>query len=98
MKDYLKSIGLNLIPLIPKTKVPAVEWKQYQTKKFEGLIVRDYGVVCGKISGNLFVVDLDTPELYPSFEKFSKETLVVKTAKGYHIYFIAKDGKLPKTA
>src|ERR1700687_2000206 len=101
MKDYLKSLGVNLFPLIPKTKTPALGWNPFKGPnaiRFEGLITRDYGVVCGVASNNLFVVDLDTADLYPSFEQFTKDTLVVKTAKGYHLYFYAKDGKLPKTA
>src|SRR6185312_5907483 len=99
MIEELKSMGLNLFPLQPKSKIPALEWGQYKgpsAKRFEGLITRDYGVVCGIASDNLFVVDLDTADLYPVFEGFAKQTLVVKNGKGYHIYF-KTDNKLPKT-
>jgi hypothetical protein len=54
-------------------------------------------IVCGGVSGNLVVVDCDTDsrfyELKPIIEKnlkldsLEKHTPVVKTGKGYHIYF-----------
>lgn len=97
MIDELRNSGLNLIPLKVKSKIPIVDWKAYQTKRYESPISGNYGVICGKISGDLFVIDLDSPQLYPLFEAFIDRTLVVKTGKGYHFYFKALDGKLPKT-
>ncbi len=54
-------------------------------------------IVCGEISGNLVTLDCDTPEKYyelkPIIESklgldnLEDHTPVVKTGKGYHIYF-----------
>jgi len=38
-------------------------------------------------SGNIFVVDLDDISLYDDYPAELKETLVVKTGKGYHLYY-----------
>ncbi len=41
LKEYVslyRSLGLNVIPLKPKSKEPRVAWKEYQTQKFEGEI------------------------------------------------------------
>lgn len=81
----LKSLGLNLIPVDGKTKIPKVEWKEYQTKRYDGPLDGDLGVVCGATSGNLLVIDLDDHSMMADFEKFN--TFTVKTARGYHLYF-----------
>lgn len=78
-------------------KKPVLQWLPYQEKKFEGIITGNYGVICGKTSGNLFVVDLDSVELYPLFEAFTNQTLTVKTGKGYHFYFRTEESKMPRT-
>lgn len=54
------------------------------------------GIVCGVVSGNLIVIDFDGEEIYQEFAlkildselsaKFDN-TWVVKTKKGYHVYF-----------
>jgi len=87
-----RSLGLNVIPLKPKSKEPRVPWKEYQTQKFEGEIAEgdNIAIICGKISNNLVVIDLDDPslitELFHNKERLLKKTLVVQTARGTHIY------------
>lgn len=78
---------LNLMPLKPMSKSPLGEWKRLQTEKYIGEFpdTCNIGVICGKISDNLFVVDLDSFDLYDNFKDI--ETLTVKTGKGYHLYF-----------
>ncbi len=92
---------LCMIPCKPKTKIPAVPWKEYQTKKYLGITYpeQNYAVICGAISGNLVVIDIDDPELvnviFKDFEGIKKNTLVVKTGSGgYHIYVINKGVKI----
>jgi len=69
---YLREWGAPPIPM-SEGKVPAVAWKEYQSRLppedelrawfEEG---RPYGmaVVCGKIAGNLFILDIDAPAEY----------------------------------
>ena len=95
LKEYVtlyRSLGLNVIPLKPKSKEPGVPWKEYQTKKFEDEIQEpdNVAIICGKISNNLVVIDLDDPslidELFHNKERLLNKTLVVQTARGTHIY------------
>ena len=101
--------GLNVIPVVFRDKKPALDWKEYQERRStEEEIERwfssgkyNIGVVCGKTSGNLFVIDIDASELW---EKWNKQLLnepeinwavfgtwVHKSGKGVHIVFRAKD-------
>lgn len=96
----LKEQSLNIIPLKEQSKVPQILWEKYQDEMFIGDIPdnANLGVICGKTSDNLIVVDLDfnnesvLDKIYPDAKN---QTLVVKTNKGYHIYL--KVDKLPKT-
>jgi len=74
-----------------------VEWKKYQSRKptpeeieewFTGT-GRNIAVICGAVSGNLVVIDFDEKKNYKKIfgTGMSKETLVVETARGYHVYF-----------
>ena len=99
--EDLLSQGMNLIPLLPKSKRPAIPWKAYQSKRYDGAIPesQNFGVVCGRISGNLFVlyIDIADPSLPDRILKSAiKRTLVVRTGSGgYHIYVRCK--KLPRS-
>ena len=89
--------GVNLIPIKFGEKTPLVEWSRYQTRRiteediknwFSGDIGVNVAVVCGKISGNLVVVDFDDPRAFKRLlSGIDQETLVVKTARGAHVYF-----------
>ena len=100
IEDLLRQ-GMNLIPLLPKSKKPAIKWKSYQDKRYDGAIPesQNFGVVCGRISGNLVVLDVDIAD--PSLPNIilgsaTKITLVVKTGSGrYHIYVRCKE--LPRS-
>lgn len=94
---FYVSEGLNLIPVKFREKTPLVEWGKYQNEKateenikkwFSGDIGVNIAVVCGRISGNLVVVDFDDPKAYKKlFSGIDRETLVVKTSRGLHVYF-----------
>lgn len=97
----LRELGLNLIPCRDNSKIPAIEWKQYQTNTYNGNLSNNNAVICGITSGNLVVIDLDDPTLaemiFKDFEGVKKKTLVVATGKkGYHIY-IRNTGVMPRT-
>jgi DNA replicative helicase MCM subunit Mcm2 (Cdc46/Mcm family) len=85
----LQDKGFNVVPLKSKSKEPitGLNWKQFQEGRYNGTYPTgcNYAVICGKTSGNLFVVDLDDESLIINFADI--ETYTVKTGKGYHLYF-----------
>jgi len=94
-----KALGLNVVPASPNSKQPSLKWKEFQTKKYEGDIPKDYNlaVICGKISNGLVVIDIDAPELldqmFEDVERLKKKTMVIQTGSGgYHIYVKPKSG------
>jgi len=95
-------LGFSIIPLVYGQKSPAlVSWKEFQTRKltleelqrwfFNDSREWNVGVICGQVSGNLAVIDFDNVEVYqrffPKWRELEKETLVVKTSRGRHVYF-----------
>lgn len=108
--EFYGEHGLNVIPLLAPLgnndpKRPALdEWTTYQrrlsTKAEHALwwkysdIPRNIGVVTGKVSGNLVVVDIDDEESYQQItdsDSRFRDTLICKTGKGYHLYFFLLD-------
>lgn len=94
--------NLNIIPIVLDSKKPACEWGLYQTAKCPGEVVKDhdgnFAVVCGKISNNLVVVDIDSQPLYDRFFG-DVDTFTVRTPNGgLHLYFFDERGerKIPK--
>jgi hypothetical protein len=96
---YLES-GLSVIPLQYGKKIPAIDsWKSYQERQptkeevgkwFDKDKLLNVAIICGRVSGNLKVYDFDDMKTLPfvfDLEKLRKETRVVRTTKGYHIYF-----------
>ncbi len=62
-------------------------------------------IACGKVSGNLIVIDFDSKELfeawyrnididYPELRDLVTSTWIVETGKGIHVYFRLKDPSL----
>jgi len=96
--QYFRDNGFNVIPCKPQSKDPALDsWKQYQIKRYDGIIPQqcNYALPCGY--NNLIVLDLDNKEFLDDFKEFSEKTLTVKTKKGYHLYFKHIGDKLPRT-
>ena len=88
---YQQELGVNVLPIKPYSKEPAVNWKTYQSEFFEGEVnpEQNIAVLCGSISNNLVVLDYDFPEAYDMFELESllDKTIVVQTGSGkYHVY------------
>jgi hypothetical protein len=97
-KWYLE-MALGVIPLRPKDKLPSLsQWKQYQTRRateeeidswFKGTD-NNIGIVCGKVSGNLVVVDFDDERAFrycfSQGDGLAEKTLCVRTSKGIHVY------------
>ena len=95
--EYTKK-GFPVIPIAADSKKPLVAWKEYQKRKPTENEVKsfckrypnaDIGIVTGK-TYNLFVIDCDSQEAYESFQALLPDSLilpVVKTPRGYHLYF-----------
>jgi len=97
--NYYTHEGLNLIPLIHGDKKPVSEWKKYQQRKITKEEINTFflqgtqhniGVVCGAISDNLYVIDFDTEEMFHRFFTKTDGLTLVKTGRGYHVYFKAE--------
>jgi len=102
------SYGLSVIPTNEK-KIPVIKsWKEYQSKKMTKVeVTKEFikpsgiAIICGAVSGNLEVIDVDTKydltgklweELYKIIEDNIPEifnSLVIAQTKsgGYHIYY-----------
>lgn len=111
-KDYSKIHsrlkGFNIMPCPPNQKHPG-EWKAYQAQKYDieawasnpNRYYRDsyewnFCIICGKISDNLEIIDIEDYQIYDKFFK-GIETFVVKTPNGgVHIYFLS-DNPLEKS-
>jgi hypothetical protein len=98
--SLLREQELNLIPLQSHKKIPSVKWSEYQSKKYTEQISDDanIGVICGLVSGNLVVIDIDSKDesiIDVVLPDARNRTMVVKTARGFHIYI--KTERMPKT-
>lgn len=93
--------GLSVIPIRPKEKAPNLkELKPFlhsnaaRTQVLEWFSASDkclnIGVVCGRISGNLVVVDFDVADAIDLhrewIENVRGKTLIVKTSRGLHVF------------
>jgi hypothetical protein len=91
-------MGLGVIPVSYAGKHPIVKWEQYQHRRANEIELnewfgngqpRNVGIVCGRVSNNLVVLDFDKPESYERFfntANLESETPVVKTARGFHVW------------
>lgn len=99
-KEYLRR-GFSVIPLLPKSKKPAiVSWREFQkrlpteevlTSWFGNGSRNNIGIVTGAISG-LAVLDADSAEAVEWCETNLLQTPIVKTARGRHYYFKYRPG------
>lgn len=108
MKDWLSFFlekECSVVPLRKNEKKPAIKWKKYTEEKLtreeiEQVLQKEdsknIGIICGEISDNLLVIDIDKEELFAKLNlgEIASKTLTVKTAKGYHIYLRIDDSAL----
>jgi len=88
--------GISFFPLKDRDKKPAISWEEYQHRrptqeeleKWERDKHTNYGAVCGAVSDNLVVLDIDNKNLFDelNLKELARETFTVETGKGYHIY------------
>jgi len=97
--DLYKRLGFSIIPLKHKAKEPVIKWSEFESRKATEEELKQWfskedanvGIVCGSVSGNLAVLDFESREAFIQFfektpEEMADSTLVVKTARGYHLY------------
>ncbi|HAR33412.1 MAG TPA: hypothetical protein DCR95_04795 [Desulfobacter sp.] len=89
--------GFSVIPIRPDKK-PFIQWTDFQKRRatkeeikkwFSQWPKANVGIVTGKISG-VFVIDCDSQEAYEKIQAMLPEcflTAIVKTPRGYHLYF-----------
>lgn len=95
-------LGLSVLPL--RGKKPALlNWKIYQYRRADNFdiarwahngLLENLGVVCGRVSGNLVVVDLDGDEAMNAFplrfpELAETYTVATGSGRGAHLYYTA---------
>ena len=98
LSDSLTFYSLNNFSYFPvpyRQKKPDIPWGEYINRRpskiekqmWSNLGETNIGVVCGPISDNLLVVDVDDAWVYHEVlaEHYS-DTLTCETGKGYHIY------------
>lgn len=86
----------NYIILKQNSKAPAINWQEFQTKRFpyeafEQSHQGNWAIVCGVTSG-VMVLDVDSKDALDKlkemgFDLLNYDTPIVKTGNGYHIYF-----------
>jgi len=96
--NFAEKNNLNVIPIKYADKIPATKWKEYQRRKITLREIKEFwsgdkeyniGILGGGVSDNLVVIDFDDQELYKRFfGRWAEDnTSVVKTPRGYHVYF-----------
>ena len=91
--------GFNVIPIRAGDKVPATQWRNYQSRHSTtdeigrwAVQPGNIGIVTGAISG-IVVLDLDSPEAIAEAEQRGlPDTVAVRTGKGRHVYFAHPGG------
>ena len=90
--EVYRTRGWNVIPLQPNSKIPRLEWLDYQTKRYTGSFreTDNVAIVLGTVSNNLVVLDFDFLD-YETIKKLLPhawdETMLVRTKRGIHAYF-----------
>lgn len=83
LEEYLelyKKLGFCVIPVLPRSKKPAIPWMEYQNRKPTPQELEEWlweywkrnepynlGVVCGQVSDGLIILDFESPEAYYKF-------------------------------
>jgi len=93
--EWLVSQGVSVVPLKPESKEPLLKWSEYQKRQptreeIEQWMQQtsNFAAVCGKVSGNLVIIDIDKEELFSKLElgPVAAKTKVDKTPHGFHIW------------
>jgi putative DNA primase/helicase len=95
-------LGFSIIPVGLGDKKPIEKWDQFQHRRptreevcsWFSCQARNIGIVCGKASNGLVILDFDDLEsyrrFYPDSARLERETIVVRTGRGVHVWFRSK--------
>jgi hypothetical protein len=90
--------GWSVIPLEGKKPPTGFGWRQFQQQRpsadhvaawFGSGTFQSYAVICGQVSGGLFVIDFDDPLVYTEFAALFPALAVTRTTasrRGVHVY------------
>lgn len=93
--------GLSVIPL--RGKRPAIKWTEYQVERPTLLTLygwkdalENVGIVCGSVSNNLVVIDLDGSNAVQTFKSTFPSLLqtyqvLTGSGKGLHLYYYVRN-------
>jgi len=97
-------VGLSVLPVVTGTKKPACRWQEFterpqKREELQSLFAREsnIGLICGSVSKNLAVLDVDSREKWDElgkssvFRKLKANSPVVRTHRGFHVYLYAPD-------
>lgn len=92
------NLGFSIIPLSGKKPANGLKWEVFTKQRADAFqvhnwnkaqMLRNIGLICGPVSGNLVVIDLDGPAAVQAFrDRFPgyMATFTVQTTRGLHIY------------
>ena len=102
--EYYYDLGFNVIPLEKGGKRPIGKWHILKTTRLskQAATLKSYGnnigVLTGRTSQNLFVIDCDSREgFYQQVKRLNSYGLanwLVETPRGGHIWLLSKDGEV----
>ena len=93
-------LGIATIPILAMSKEPALpSWHEYTKRlpterelKAWFCVSYNLGIVCGPVSHDLVVVDVDDPTLCNAWETLAEmDTYHVQSARGWHYYLYVED-------
>lgn len=100
----LYALGFNVLPLEFGSKRPAGNWKMLQTTRLPAGCLdlqfesRNVGVLVGRTSMNLFVVDCDTDDAFKYWQTIlharGLDKWVVSSLQGGHFWFLSEEGEV----
>lgn len=104
MKDlilFYQKLGFNLIPIADGTKQPIANFdlnSHYDGKKSTEEQIQDWfftgstrnvGIVCGKTSNYLVVIDIDNEKNWQKLKPYFPITLTIGTSRGVQLYYFS---------
>jgi P4 family phage/plasmid primase-like protien len=95
---WYRAQKINFIPLKIRDKRPIGAWSEYMERKITDEEVEIFfkksqhniGIIMGEQSANLFVLDMDSLEIFDKYFPKKDGLVYVRTGRGAHVYFRAK--------
>jgi putative DNA primase/helicase len=96
---WYRAQKINFIPLKIRDKRPIGPWTEYMDRKITDEEVEIFfkksqhniGIIMGEQSANLFVLDMDSLEIFDKYFPKKDGLVYVRTGRGAHVYFRAEN-------